>query len=128
MRTFFRDMKLNNFDTNGNYLGINMNGSSFLDRDSSKDIDMYTCEDHDMYINFMKFILDKSLTGPVITGTYTLSDFMTKNYFVTDHDVSNSTLAITSSRILPRLDFKVIVLLKVVFLKQRIKIQELLLP
>ena len=86
MKTYFKDMKLNNFDSNGNYLGINMNGSSFLDRDSSKDIDMYTCEDHDMYINFMKFILDKSLTGPVITGSYSLSDFMTKNDSVPEYD------------------------------------------
>ena len=47
---------------------------------------MYTCEDYDMYINFMKFILDKSLTGPVVTGTYTKCNFMTKNDSVPEYD------------------------------------------
>ena len=45
----FTEMKLNNFNSNSNYLRVNMNGSSFLQRDTSKDMEEYMCEDHAMY-------------------------------------------------------------------------------
>ena len=78
MKRYFTEMKLNNFDSNGNYLGVNMNGSSFLQRDTSKDMEEYMCENHAMYDEYMKFILDKSIIGVVLLGSYTLSDFKTK--------------------------------------------------
>ena len=78
MKRYFTQMKLNNFDSSGNYLGVNMNDSSFLQRDTSKDMEEYMCEDHAMYDEYMKFILDNSISGVVLLSSYTISDFKTK--------------------------------------------------